>query len=146
MIKASEVAGLELQPLNPRPDHQRRGHHSLPPVSATPTPLLGRQPPVLPSLRHAYTWLFLGAPAQRGPSSGWPRNRMLSVRACRALPVSGHWAPHSTCVISLIPCNGPRPLPLAGRGGHGIIRVPTTPYVGLLSGWEDAFCLGKGKI
>ena len=49
---------------------------------------------------------------------------MLSVRACRALPVSGRWAPHSTCVISLIPCNGPSHFPLADRGGHGIIKVP----------------------
>ena len=120
VIKASEVARLELQPLNPRPD--RRRSTPLSRLSQPPPPIfLGGSLQFCPASATPTPWLFLGAPAQRGLSSGWPRNRMLSVRACRALPVSGRWAPHSTCVISLIPCNGPRPLPLAGRGGHGIM-------------------------
>ena len=64
---------------------------------------------------------------------------MLSVRACRALPVSGRWAPHSTCVISLIPCNGPSHFPLPTEVGMESSKSPcgTAVWVGgCFLSWE----------
>lgn len=103
-----EVVWLGLQPLNPRPDCWRR-HFILSRLSQAPPPLFWKAPPVLPSLCHAYTWLLL--------RSSWelpPRGLFLWVapgtECWQCVPaehsVSGRWAPHSTCVISLIPCNG----------------------------------------